>query len=164
MMIFNDGRQAQGEALPATARHGTIQPVTALSKRQQGWRIKHPQAMTYKGQSAPNPPFLATCRGSIHIWGHGSGAKENAPTAPLSFVALLCGYPIRLCTELQRTIPMIYTFCVTRSRGPIAALPAIRTVSVYATSEAQARTQLAGLPLVFLRRAPVRTVGGRHHG
>ena len=59
---------------------------------------------------------------------------------------------------------MIYTFFVTRSRGPIAALPAIRTVSVYATSEAQARTQLAGLSLVFLRRAPVRTVGGRHHG
>ena len=164
MMISTDGYHAQGEALPVITRHGTIQPVTALSKRQQGWRIKHPQAATYKGQSAPNPPFPATCLGSIHIWGHGSGAKENAPTAPLSFVALLCGYPIRLCTELQRTIPMIYTFCVTRSRGPIAALPAIRTVSVYATSEAQARTQLVGLPLVFLRRAPVRTVGGRHHG
>ena len=59
---------------------------------------------------------------------------------------------------------MIYTFCVTRSRGPIAALPAIRTVSVYATNEAQARTRLAGLPLVFLSRSPVRTDGGRHHG
>ena len=82
MMIFNNGRQAQGEALLAAVRHGTIQPVTALSKRQRGWRIKHPQAMTYKGQSAPNPPFLATCRGSIRIWGHGSGAKENAPTVP----------------------------------------------------------------------------------
>lgn len=164
MMISNDGRYAQGEALPVITRHGTIQPASGLDTHRQGWRIRHPQAATYKGQSASHPLFLATCRGSIHIWGHGSGAKENAPTAPLSFVALSCGYPIRLCTELQRTIPMIYTFCVTRSRGPIAALPAIRTVSVYATSEAQARTQLVGLPLVFLRRAPVRTVGGRHHG
>ena len=40
------------------------------------------EIMTYKGQSAPNPPFLATCRRSILFWGHGSGAKENAPTVP----------------------------------------------------------------------------------
>ena len=53
---------------------------------------------------------------------------------------------------------MIYTFCVTRSRGPIAALTAIRTVSVYATNEAQARARLAGLPLVFLSRSPAREV------
>ena len=53
---------------------------------------------------------------------------------------------------------MIYTFCITRSRGPIAALTAIRTVSVYAASEAQARTQLAGLPLVFLSRSPAKEV------
>ena len=164
MMIFNNGRKAQGGALPATARHGTIHPAGGLDTHRQGWRIRHPQAATYKGQSATLPPFLATCRGSIHIWGHGSGAKENAPTAPLSFVALSCGYPIRLCTELQRTLPMIYTFCITRSRGPIAALPAIRTVSVYATNEAQARTHLAGLPLVFLSRCPARIAGGQHHG
>ena len=105
MMISSDGRQAQGEALPATARHGTIQPVTALSKRQQGWRIKHPQAATYKGQSAPNPPFLATCRGSICIWGHGSGAKENAPTVLFLCPALSCGYPIRLVVSRQGITP-----------------------------------------------------------
>ena len=82
MMIFNDGRQAQGEVLPASVRHGTIQLAGGLDTHQHGWRIRHPQAATYKGQSATLPPFLATCRGSIHIWGHGSGAKENAPTVP----------------------------------------------------------------------------------
>ena len=164
MMLFNNGRKAQGGALPVITRHGTIHPAGGLDTHRQGWRIRHPQAATYKGQSATLPPFLATCRGSIHIWGHGSGAKENAPTAPLSFVALSCGYPIRLCTELQRTLPMIYTFCITRSRGPIAALSAIRTVSVYATNEAQARTHLAGLPLVFLSRCPASIAGGQHHG
>lgn len=158
MMISNYGLHAQGGALPAAVRHGTIQLAGGLDTHRHGWRIRHPQAVTYKGQSAPNPPFLATCRGSIRIWGHGSGAKENAPTAPLSFVALSCGYPIRLCTELQRTDSMIYTFCITRSRGPIAALTAIRTISVYATNETEARTRLAGLPLVFLSRSPAREV------
>ena len=77
MMIFNNGRQAQGEALPAAVRRGTIHPAGGLDTHRQGWRIRHPQAATYKGQSATLPPFLATCRGSIHIWGHGSGAKEK---------------------------------------------------------------------------------------
>ena len=165
MMIFNNGRKAQGGALPATARHGTIQPVTALSKWQRGWRIKHPQAVTTPWDNLYLfPRFSAACRGSIRIWGHGSGAKENAPTVPSLGVALLCGYPIRLGYLTPRNHPMIYTFCITRSRGPIAALPAIRTVSVYATNEAQARTHLADLPLVFLSRCPARIAGGQHHG
>jgi len=33
--------------------------------------------------------------------------------------------------------------------------PAIRTISVYATTEAEARSRLARLPLVFLSRCPV---------
>jgi len=53
---------------------------------------------------------------------------------------------------------MIFTFCITRSRGPIAALNRIRTISVAATTEAEARSRLAGLPLVFLSRCP--TQGG----
>ena len=159
MMIFNDGRQAQGEALPATARHGTIHPAGGLDTPQRGWRIRHPQAVTTPWDNLYLfPRFSAACRGSIHIWGHGSGAKENAPTVPSLGVALLCGYPIRLGYLTPRNYPMIYTFCVTRSRGPIAALPAIRTISVYATNEAQARTRLAGLPLVFLSRCPAREV------
>ena len=106
MMIFNDGRQTQGEALPATARHGTIQPVTALSKRQRGWRIKHPQAVTTPWDNLYLfPRFSEACRGSIRIWGHGSGAKENAPTVLFLCPALLCGYPIRLVVSRQGITP-----------------------------------------------------------
>ena len=105
MMIFNNGRKAQGGALPVITRHGTIHPAGGLDTHRQGWRIRHPQAATYKGQSATLPPFLATCLGSIHIWGHGSGAKENAPTVLFLCPALLCGYPIRLVTPRQGITP-----------------------------------------------------------
>ena len=159
MMISNDGHHAQGEALPVITRHGTIQPAGGLDTHRQGWRIRHPQAVTTPWDNLYlSPRFSAVCRGSIPIWGHGSGAKENAPTVPSLGVALSCGYPIRLGHLTPRNHPMIYTFCVTRSRGPIAALPAIRTVSVYATNETEARTRLAGLPLVFLSRSPAREV------
>lgn len=165
MMISNDGRQAQGEALPATARHGTIQLAGGLDTHQQGWRTRHPIATT-KPRTICNPSPIPGHLPGVYpfLGGHGSGAKETASPCAFLGLALSCGYPIRLGHLKPRNYPMIYTFCVTRCRGPIAALPAIRTVSVYATSEAQARTQLAGLPLVFLRRAPVRTVGGLHHG
>ena len=83
---------SQGIGLPKFSQTAKVQNVVTLSKWQQGWRIKHPQAMTYKGQSAPNPPFLATCRGSIRIWGHGSGAKENAP-AVLAYVSTALRLP-----------------------------------------------------------------------
>ena len=154
MMIFNNGRQAQGEALPAAVRRGTIQPAGGLDTHQQGWRTRHPIATTYKGQSAPNPPFLATCRGSIRIWGHGSGAKENAPTAPLSFVALSCGYPIRLGLSKPRIHTVTFTFLIAPSACRLADLRRIRTITAVADTEAQARIALAGLPLVFLSRTP----------
>ena len=158
MMIFNNGRQAQGEALPAAVRRGTIQPVTALSKRQRGWRIKHPQAVT-RHRKICNPSPIPGCQPGIYLYlGAWVGSQRKRPHCAFLGLALLCGYPIRLGYLTPRNHPMIYTFCITRSRGPIAALPAIRTISVYATNEAQARTRLAGLPLVFLSRCPAREV------
>lgn len=55
---------------------------------------------------------------------------------------------------------MIYTFLITARRGRVADMPRIRTISTYATSEAQARAALSGLPLVFLSRTE--RTGGRH--
>ena len=164
MMIFNNGRQALGEALPVITRHGTIQPVTALSKRQQGWRIKHPQAVTRHRKICNHSPIPGSLPGIYLYLGAWVGSQRKRPhcAVPMSGTALRLPDPP--CRIQTRNHPMIYTFCVTRSRGPIAALPAIRTVSVYATNEAQARTHLAGLPLVFLSRCPARIAGGKHHG
>ena len=106
MMISNDGLYAQGEVLPAAVRHGTIHPAGGLDTHQRGWRIRHPQAVTTPWDNLYLfPRFSAACRGSIRIWGHGSGAKENAPTVPSLGVALLCGYPIRLVVSRQGITP-----------------------------------------------------------
>ena len=166
MMMKPMGRTAQGEALPKfsrtglpdTVRHGTIFPVVTLSKWRRGWRIKHPQAETEQRTIRTSSPISGTLPGIYPILGAWVGSQRKRPHCAFLGLALSCGYPIRLGHSKPRNHPMIYTFCVTRSRGPIAALPAIRTVSVYATNEAQARTRLAGLPLVFLSRSPAKEV------
>ena len=158
MMIFNDGRQVQGEVLPASVRHGTIHPAGGLDTHQHGWRIRHPQAVTELGQLVSIPPISSNLLGIYPYLGAWVGSQRKRPhcAVPMSGTALRLPDPP--CHTQTRNHPMIYTFCITRSRGPIAALPAIRTISVYATNEAQARARLAGLPLVFLSRSPAREV------
>ena len=55
----------------------------------------------------------------------------------------------------ERVQAMIYTFLIQHSRTcRLADLRRIRTISAFANSEAQARSALAGLSLVFLSRTP----------
>jgi hypothetical protein len=49
---------------------------------------------------------------------------------------------------------MVYTFLIAPRVCRLADLRRIRTISAFANSEAQARSALAGLPLVFLSRTP----------
>lgn len=126
------------------------------------WRARHPQADCYKGQfSIPifrldgiNPSGLS-CFG-----GMGREPKKQPPAAPLSFVALSCGYPIRLCIELQRILPMIYSFLIAPQSLPVSELNRIRIVSCYAKSLKQARTSFSGLSVALLSRRPA---GGQQH-
>ena len=149
--------------LPVICRHARIQDV-ALSKRQ-GWWTKHPRAVTHVGKSDTHPPISGTLPG-IHpfLGGHGSGAKENA--SPCACLRERCFAATRSTLRQTHvgTFPMIYTFLIAAYRGRLADIPRIRTLSVYATSEAQARANLAGLPLVFLSRCPARIEGGRTNG
>ncbi|MFM4898717.1 hypothetical protein ACEUCT_18875, partial [Aeromonas caviae] len=56
-------------------------------------------------------------------------------------------------------LPMIYTFLIQRSRAcRVVELSRIRTISAFGQNEAQARSALAGLPLVFLSRTPSKEV------
>ena len=50
---------------------------------------------------------------------------------------------------------MIYTFLIAASRGRIADISRVRTISAFAKSEQEARARLSGLPLVFMSRTPV---------
>lgn len=54
------------------------------------------------------------------------------------------------------TTAMIYTFIIAGGVRALSDLKRIRTISAVATSEARARKQLAGLPLVFVRQTPIK--------
>ena len=154
MMIFNNGRQAQGEALPAAVRRGTIQPVTALSKRQRGWRIKHPQAVTKPRTIRIYSSITGTLPVIRSYLGAWVGSQRKRPHCAFLGLALLCGYPIRLGLSKPRIHTMIFTFLIASSACRLADLRRIRTVTAVADTEAQARAALAGLPLVFVSRRP----------
>jgi len=111
-------------------------PHVALSKRQ-GRRIKHPQAMT-----KPRT-----------IWGAWVGSQRKRPHCAFLGLALLCGYPIRLGLPKPRIVIMIFTFLIA-THGKVSDLHRIRTISAVADTEAQARANLPGLPLVFVARIP----------
>ena len=54
---------------------------------------------------------------------------------------------------------MLFTFLIQRSRAcRVVELSRIRTISAFGQNEAQARSALAGLPLVFLSRTPSKGV------
>ena len=50
---------------------------------------------------------------------------------------------------------MIFTFLIASSACRLADLRRIRTITAVADTEAQARANLPGLPLVFLSRTPI---------
>ena len=53
---------------------------------------------------------------------------------------------------------MTFTFLIAPSACRLADLRRIRTISAFGQNEAQARSALAGLPLVFLSRTPSKGV------
>ncbi|WP_320152169.1 hypothetical protein [uncultured Tolumonas sp.] len=119
-----------------------------------GWRIQHPTAAKTDGKFVPSSQSNRLMRLQRYIWGHGSGAKENAPTVPFRWSALLCGYPIRHWFSTNGTLNMIYTFLIAATRGRIADVQRIRTISAVANTETEARARLTGLPLIFMSRTP----------
>lgn len=54
---------------------------------------------------------------------------------------------------------MLYTFLVARGNKSISKITRPRFISVCATSERQARINLSGLPLVFMKRIPLTAQG-----
>lgn len=136
-------------------QRGTILPVATLSKWRRGWRIKHPQAVTKPRTIRTSSPISGTLPGIYPVLGAWVGSQRKRPHCAFLGLALLCGYPIRLGLLKPRTIPMIYTFLIQRSRAcRLADMRRIRTISTVADTEAQARAALAGLPLVFVSRRP----------
>ncbi|KHA54537.1 regulatory protein [Aeromonas hydrophila] len=74
-----------------------------------------------------------------------SGGRENLTRKEAAIMA----------TVLTPALPKIYTFLIQRPRAcRLAELRRIRTISVIANTENQARANLPGLSLVFMSRTP----------
>ena len=148
----------QGIGLPKFSQTDKVQSVVTLSKWQQGWRIKHPQAVTKPRTIRIYSSITGTLpviRSYLGVW---VGSQRKRPHCAFLGLALLCGYPIRLGLSKPRVIFMIYTFLIATNRGRIADFQRIRTISAFAKSETEARQRLSGLPLIFLSRSPAQEV------
>ncbi|MFQ2177197.1 MULTISPECIES: host cell division inhibitor Icd-like protein [Aeromonas] len=127
-------------------------PRVALSKRQ-GRRIKHPQAMTKPRTICTISPIFGLMPEIYPFLGAWVGSQRKRPHCAFLGLALLCGYPIRLGLPKPRIVIMIFTFLIA-THGRVSDLHRIRTISAVADTEAQARANLPGLPLVFVARIP----------
>lgn len=147
-------RQAQGFGLPNDSQTAKVSSVGTLSKWRQGWRIKHPQAVTELGQCKSIPPISSTLLGIYLFLGAWVGSQRKRPHC--ACLARHCFAATRSAiVSMSYGLPtMIYTFLITANRGRIADIQRIRTISVSAANEQAARCALPGLSLVFISRSP----------
>lgn len=154
MLFKTYAHQAQGFGLPNDSQTATISNVVTLSKWQQGWRIKHPKAVTELGKFVPHSLITGFVPVIYSVLGAWIGSQRKRPH---------CACLARHCFAATRSAIvsmsyglsiMIYTFLITANRGRIADIQRIRTISVSAANEQAARCALSGLSLVFLSRSP----------
>ena len=86
---------SQGIGLPNESQTAKVQNVATLSKWQQGWRIKHPQAVKTEGKFVSNSPITGTMPVIYPYLGAWVGSQRKRPHCAFLGLALLCGYPIR---------------------------------------------------------------------
>ncbi|MEL3928623.1 host cell division inhibitor Icd-like protein [Aeromonas enteropelogenes] len=129
-------------------------PITkGLDTPWYGWRIRHPQAMTKPRTICTISPIFGLMPEIYPFLGAWVGSQRKRPHCAFLGLALSCGYPIRLGLPKPRTVIMIFTFLIA-THGRVSDLHRIRTISAVADTEAQARANLPGLPLVFVARIP----------
>ncbi len=149
----------QGIGLPKFSQTDKVQDVAGLDTQQQGWRIRHPHALTDVGKFVSHTSITGIMLViSLFLGKYGSGAKETA--SPCACLRQHCRAATRSAyvTHDVGTLIMIYTFLIATNRGRIADFQRIRTISAFANSETEARQRLSGLPLIFLSRSPAQEV------
>lgn len=119
-----------------------------------GWRISHPQAATKPRTISIYSPITGSMPVISKYLGAWVGSLRKRPHCAFLGLALTCGYPIRLGLSKLRILIMIYTFLIAATRGRIADVQRIRTISAVANTETEARERLTGLPLIFMSRTP----------
>ena len=131
----------------------SLTPIKGLDTPWYGWRTRHPQVVNQLRTIRTYPLILGSMPQIYPVLGAWVGSQRKRPHCAFLGLALLCGYPIRLGLSKPRIHTMIFTFLIA-TRGRVSDLHRIRTISAVADTEAQARANLPGLPLVFVARIP----------
>lgn len=147
--------------LCSLAQRGTFEHVNGLSTRLQRWWIKHPTTQRLTGQSV----FTRILSNTIDLSGAcvpnsglDGGAKNALNPQSVPVHSLLCALLSTCVLNSQENKLMIYTFLIAGGCQKLSDLKRIRTITVTAQTEAKARKQLLGLPLVFISQSPVMEV------
>ena len=149
---------SQGFGLPKFSQTGTLAHVNGLSTRLHRWWTKHPTVMTNTGQSDRIIHQLGQLYARVasnRIWVARIGSQRKRPH--FAFLCWHCFAATRsTCVhQTQVSKSMIYTFLIAGGSRPLSKLSRLRTISVHAATELQARLALKGLPLVFQSRTPL---------
>lgn len=146
--------------LCSLAQRGTFNFVNGLDTRLQSWWTRHPQAMTYLGQFELSTLYRTDGVSGhvLPVWAAWIGSQRKRPQ--LAFLDTHCRAATQSTLVIQNlgTIQMIYTFLIAGGCQKLSDLKRIRTITVTAQTEAKARKQLLGLPLVFISQSPVMEV------
>lgn len=133
-----------------------------LSKGMNSWRIKQPLAVTKKSNIETISLVSAHPAGTPKFKNLGAwiGCQSNSPHRCLFFSLWHCFAATRSAFSKykEKALIMLYTFLIAHRKQAITALNRIRTISAIADTEHQARKQLKGLPLVFVRRTQLNGV------
>ena len=150
---------SQGFGLPKFSQTGTLADVNGLDTRLHSWWTRLPTAMTHTGQSDRITQQLGPLYAlvvSIRFWAARIGSQSKSPQPCVSPVAHCRAATRSTCIySIQDTNSMIYTFLIAGGSQPLSKLSRLRTISVHAATELQARLALKGLPLVFQSRTPL---------
>jgi len=118
-----------------TARIKCARLFAAGLYNQPSWWIRHPRTLKPKGRqnqtSCVKPSTLLLGHSTRTVdWGHGSGAKENAPNSGLTFWARVLRLPDPPFPNQKEMERMIYTFIVAHSSQKLAQLKKLRSFNL----------------------------------
>ena len=80
MVFQTNARQAQGFGLPNESQTAKVSNVGTLSKWRQGWRIKHPKAMTELGKFVPHSLITGFVPVIYSVLGAWIGSQRKRPS------------------------------------------------------------------------------------
>ncbi|HDX8380843.1 TPA: host cell division inhibitor Icd-like protein [Aeromonas salmonicida] len=131
----------------------SLTPIKGLDTPWYGWRTRHPQVVNQLRTIRTYPLILGSMPQIYLVLGAWVGSQRKRPHCAFLVERGLAATRSAIVLSNYGPILMIFTFLIA-TRGRVSDLHRIRTISAVADTEAQARANLPGLPLVFVARIP----------